>query len=141
MADVVITAGNVLKGTTNTVENGTAGETITAGQTVYKKSTDSLYYKADCDAVAVAANDEIKEFYGIALNSCAANQALQVQRTGDINIGGAVVAGTMYHLSATAGGICPEADLLATDWIVVIGIATSTSVIHMLPYDPNVQHP
>ena len=63
MADISITPGNVMKGDTNTVENGTAGATITAGQTVYKKSLDSRYYLADCDATAVAANDEIKELY------------------------------------------------------------------------------
>jgi hypothetical protein len=145
MADVSITAANVLKGTTNTVENGISGATITAGQTVYKKMSDGRFYHADCYATSVAANDEIKVVYGIALNSAAANQALQVQRTGDITIGGAVVAGTMYYLASSnvgaAGGIAPLADLAATDWIVVVGIATSTSVIHMLLYDSNVQVP
>jgi len=143
MADITITAANVLKGTTNTVENGTAGETITAGQVVYKKSTDSLFYLADCFATSVAANDEIKEAYGIALNSAAANQTLQVQKTGDITIGGTVTAGTVYYLASSdvgaAGGIAPLADLVSTDWYVLIGVATSASVLHLLIYDVGVQ--
>jgi hypothetical protein len=143
MADISITAANVLKGTTNTVENGTAGETITAGQVVYKKSTDGLFWKADCYATSVTSNDEIKEAYGIALNSAAANQALQVQRTGDITIGGSVTAGAVYYLASSnvgaAGGIAPLDDLVSTDWYVIIGVATSTTVIHLLIYDTNTQ--
>ena len=145
MADVSITAANVLKGTTNTVENGTAGATITAGQAVYKKGTDGLFYHTDVLAASVTANEEIKELYGIALNSASANQTLQVQRTGDITIGGTVVESTMYYLASSgvgaAGGICPLADLVSTDWYVIVGIATSATVIHMLPYDSNTQEP
>ena len=139
MADISITAANVLKGTANTVENGTAGETITAGQTVYKKSTDSLYYLGDCSAAAVSTLDEVKEVYGIALNNAAVNQTLQVQKTGDITIGGTVTAGTVYYLSETAGGIAPIDDLISTNWHVIIGVATSASVLHLLIYDVNVQ--
>jgi hypothetical protein len=143
MADISITAANVLKGTTNTVENGTAGETVTAGQVVYKKSTDGLFWLADCYATSVTANDEIKGAYGIALNSASANQSLQVQRTGDITIGGTVTAGTVYYLASSnvgaAGGIAPLADLVSTDWYVIIGVATSTTVLHLLIYDTNVQ--
>jgi hypothetical protein len=143
MADISITAANVLKGTASTVENGVAGETITAGQVVYKKSTDSLFWKADCYATSVASNDEIKGAYGIALNSAAANQNLQVQRTGDITIGGTVTAGTIYYLASSnvgaAGGIAPLTDLASTDWYVIIGVAISTTVLHLLIYDTNVQ--
>jgi predicted lysophospholipase L1 biosynthesis ABC-type transport system permease subunit len=48
---------------------------------------------------------------------------------GDITIGAAVSAGVAYYLSATAGGICPVADLVSTNYPVILGIAKSTTVL------------
>ena len=56
MANVSITAANVVPGADATTTYGTAGATITAEQTVYQKASDSEWYLADCDATAVAGN-------------------------------------------------------------------------------------
>ena len=56
----------------------------------------------------------------------------------DITIGATLTAGTAYYLSATAGGICPFADLGAGDRVIFLDIAKSTSVLHFRPIDSGV---
>lgn len=131
MANVSITAGNVVKSTGSVIETGIAGEAITAGQTVYKKAADSQYYLADVDAEAVGDSAEIDNVYGIALNGGSADQPLTVQKSGTITIGGTVVVGTVYVVSATAGGIAPWADLVSTDYVSIVGVATTAGTIAM----------
>jgi len=131
MADVSITATSVLPDAGAGTENGTAGATITAGQTVYKLANDSKFYLADCDATAVGANSEIDNVYGIALNNAAAGQRLAVQRNGTITIGGTVVVGTPYVQSTTAGGIVAWAELASTNYVTHIGYATTAVKIKL----------
>lgn len=131
MADISITAGNVVT-VTGTIESGTAGATITAGQTVYQKASDGKFYLADCDATAVGTNAEIDNVYGIALNGAAAGQPLTVQKTGTITIGATVTAGQTQWQSNVAGGITETwAEIVSTDYITVIGHAISASVIKL----------
>ena len=47
----------------------------------------------------------------------------------DLTITATVTAGVAYYLSATAGGICPVADLGSGDYPVFLGFATSSSVL------------
>lgn len=132
MADISITAGNVLTSTGAVTTQGIAGEAVTAGQCVYKKAADGEYYKADCDASSVSGNSEIDNVAGIALNTAGASQPLHVQTGGTITIGGTVTVGTPYFVSSgTAGGIMPYADLCTTDYVSLIGIATTTGAIKM----------
>lgn len=126
MADISITAANVVKGSNAVVEAGTAGATITAGQVVYKDAADGKYKLADADSATAAA----KAPRGIALNGASNNQPLSILRSGDITIGATLTAGTAYYLSpTTAGGICPLADVASGDDVVLLGLAESTSVL------------
>lgn len=125
MADISITAGNVVKGSNAVVENGHAGETITAGQVVYLDTSTMLYMKADADAASASA----RQPRGIALNSASLNQPLAIQKSGDITIGGTLTAGVTYYLSGTAGGIAPVADVGTGEYYCTVGIAKSTSVL------------
>ena len=139
MANVSITAANVVKGSNAVVDEGTAGEALTGGQTACKK-TDGKYYKADCDATAVTADAHIKEVEGIVLNaSVAASQPVDVQTDGDITIGGTIVAGQSYYQSSTAGSICLFSDLSSTDHVVLIGVGNSTSVLRLAITDADAQ--
>lgn len=140
MADISVTPANCVTDAGGT-ENGTAGETITAGQTVYKKSTDSKFYKADCDATAVGANTGINDVYGIALNGAAAGQPVTVQTSGTITIGATVVVGTIYQQSDTAGGIMPSTDAAATNYVTVLGVATTAAIITLDINSSGVQVP
>ncbi|MEQ9634807.1 MAG: hypothetical protein RLW68_01850 [Devosia marina] len=125
MADISITAANVVKGSNAVVEPGTAGATITAGQVVYKDAADGKYKLADADSATAAA----KAPRGIALNGASDGQPLSIIRSGDVTIGATVTAGTAYYLSPTPGGIAPVADVLSGDDVVLIGLAKSASVL------------
>lgn len=119
MADITITAANVLRTSADTT-TGIAGETITAGQAVYLKSSDTRYWKAQCDGTAAEA-----AAVGIALHAALAGQPLTIATGGTMNIG-ATTAKVFYYLSATAGGIAPIADLTSGQYIVSLGYATAT---------------
>lgn len=123
--DISITAANVVAGSGATVENGTLGATVTAGQILYKSSTAGTWSLADSDS----ATAEIRQAAGIALNGGASGQPVRVLREGLITIGGTLTAGVTYYLSKTAGGLAPVADIASGGYSDIVGIATSTTVL------------
>lgn len=123
MADLVITAANVARGSNALVEYGTTAVAVTAGQAVFSDPTTGTFKLSSNNGVGT------RDVYGIALHAAAAGQPLAVQRGGDITLGATLVAGTDYWLSATLGGTCPRADLGVGKDPVLIGIAKSTSVL------------
>lgn len=127
MADLTITAANVIKGTGASTKTGVAGATITAGQTVYMDASDSNKIKlADANASSATA-----ACIGIALHAALAGQPITYQDSGIIALGSILTAGAVYVLSATAGGIAPVADL-TTGWrSSVLGIAKSTGNLEL----------
>ena len=128
MADLTITAASVIAGSTATKETGTAGASITAGQVVYKDASDSGKFKlADNDSATAAA----RTVYGIALHAASSGQPLTVLKSGPITIGATTAVGTVYMLSSTAGGIAPVADAGSGDYVTVLGVGTSTTVIEV----------
>ncbi|MAZ17888.1 MAG: hypothetical protein CL535_16355 [Ahrensia sp.] len=130
MVDLVITAANVAAGANATTRHGTAGETITAGQAVYlDQASTGEWLLADSDGASAAVRGG--ELVGIALNGASDGQPIKVQLDGDITIGATLTAGTTYYLSDAPGGICPIADLATGDYYVIVGIATSTSVLKL----------
>lgn len=129
MADLTITAAQVLKSTGAVVETGNAGETITQGQSVYRKAADKEIYKADANVTAAEA-----AAVGIALNSAADGQPIKFQTDGSITLGAgaAPVEGTVYVVSATAGGIAPVADLVSTNYVTTLGVGNGSNGIDMI---------
>lgn len=127
MSDLSITAANVLAGTAARKVNGTAGATITAGKVLYEDPADKKLKLADCDSATAAARSPI----GIALHGASNGQPLTYLSEGPVTIGATLTAGTTYYLSQTAGGICPLADLATGAYPVIIGIATSTTVLEV----------
>lgn len=125
MADITVTAANVKAGANAVVKTVTAGVAINAGQVVYQDTSDKKYKLADADAQATA------RVAGIALNDAAADQPLEVQTDGDIDVGGTVVVGEVYLVSVTAGGIAPEADVLTGDYVSILGIGTVSNKLKM----------
>ncbi len=122
MSDLSITAVNVVPDVGYQYSDGVAGETVTAGQSGYFKTSDSLMYKADANGTGDA-----RVVRGIFLNGAAAGQPVKLITGGTLTIGATVASGAVYVSSATAGGIAPVADL-ATGWytsIVCIGISTT----------------
>ncbi|MGE0178984.1 MAG: hypothetical protein AB7O91_04085 [Sphingomonas sp.] len=125
MADISITAANVIAGANAIVKHGSAGATITAGQVLYRDPADGTYKLADNNSATAA----VRSPKGIALNGASAGQPLAVLTEGDITIGGTLTAGVAYYLSDTPGGICPVADLASGEYPSLIGIAESTTVL------------
>jgi len=124
MADISITAANVVAGSDAVRESGTAGATITAGQLVYLDTSDMKYKLADANGAAA-----LRVPNGIALNGASNGQPLSVQKGGDITIGGTMTAGIPYFLSDTPGGLCPLPDIGTGEYSCIVGIAKSTSVL------------
>lgn len=125
MADLSITAANVLARGGASIRHGVAGATITAGQVVYLDASDGIYKLADSNSGTAAARSP----RAIALNGASTGQPLAVQESGPITIGATLTAGVAYYLSGTAGGICPVADLASGMYPTLIGIASSTTVL------------
>lgn len=125
MADLTITAANVIAQSGSTKTSGTAGATITAGKIVYLDSADGKYKLADADSATTA----VRSPAGVALNGAADGQPLSVCTSGPVTIGATMSAGVAYYLSPTPGGIAPVADILAGDYPSILGIATSTTVL------------
>lgn len=123
MAALTVTAGSVLAGSGAVTQNVTAGETITAGQAVYKDASTGYYKKASTASAAAAA------IAGISLNGGAVGQPIQILTAGNINPGATVTVGEIYCASDTAGGIGPEGDNTTGDYVTVIGLGTTASNI------------
>lgn len=143
MADtpIAVTAGNVVSGSTAQFRSGTAGETLTAGQFVYLKASDNKYYKCDVDATAVGTDANCKIAAGVVVVGGAASATVTIQTAGDYICGGTIVPGSVYTLSATAGGFCICTGLIATDYVTVVGVGISTTVMHLMIYSTGVQVP
>lgn len=121
MADLTITAANVLF-TSGTKETGTAGASLTAGQCLYLDSATQTLKLAQCTSAAAA------DAVGIALHAAGSGQPIVYARSGSvIVIGATTVKTTTYHVSAAAGAIAPQADLVSTNKIVRLGYATDTT--------------
>jgi hypothetical protein len=134
MANLTITAANVVAGDGAVTEAGISGEAITAGQAIYKSSATGKYMLADSNSATV----EARRARGVALNNAAANQPLDVLRSGDLSLGAVLTAGTAYYLSDTPGALCPVADVGAGEYVCLIGLARSTSVLSVNVQFPNV---
>jgi hypothetical protein len=94
MADLVITAANVLPGSSAVIKEGTAGAAITAGQVVYADSATNTYKLADCNSATAA----VRSPKGIALHAAASGQPIAILTSGLITIGAtvAVASRTSY---------------------------------------------
>lgn len=134
MADISITAANVVAQSGAQVTNGKAGATVAAGEMVYKEAASGKYKLADADS----ATQEVQETGGMALNGAADNQPLSVCTGGDVALGAVLTAGARYYLSSTPGKIQPEADLSSGEEINLIGLAKSTTVLNIRITRPGV---
>jgi hypothetical protein len=122
MADLTVTAASVLF-TSGSKIAGIAGATVTAGQAVYLDSVTNTLKLAQCDGTAAEA-----AAVGIALHAAGTGQPLVYADQGSvINIGATTAKTTTYLVSATAGGVAPQADIVTGGFrITRLGYATAT---------------
>jgi hypothetical protein len=120
MADLTQTATSVIG--YGEQLHGVLGGTVTAGMPVRLSSGT---YIAATDASAVGA-----DVVGIALTGGAISQPFTYQKGGNINLGATLAVGKVYVLS-TAGAICPVDDIAGSEFVTVLGIATTASIFKM----------
>ena len=127
MADLVITPTNVAVQQSVGSVVVQFGETVTPGQAVYRSTSDSKYYLADCDASATAV------VAGIALTYASADDyGYIISGKGQtLDIGATLVQGEVYVVSDTAGNIMPKSDLTTGQYLSIIGFGESSSVFRL----------
>lgn len=125
MADISITAANVLGSTTAVrLSQYKAGETITAGQPVYLNSS-SQWVKLDINAAATG--NGVSDTRGISENGGASGQFITVvTQDDDFTVGGTLTNGSALYGSTTAGGITHDVPASGS-YPVYIGQAKSTT--------------
>lgn len=112
---------------------GIAGEAILAGQAVMVDPTDGKVKLASATRVTTPRQ------VGIALSSApTVGQPVKFHYEGDLEGTATLVVGTAYHLSATAGSLCPEADLVAGNYTTYVGTAITTTSIRTKPHTPGI---
>ena len=135
MADLSITAAQVLRvsGGVSVIQ---AGEAITAGQVLYRKA-DSKAWKAISSSAAAA------EAIGIALCDAAADQQVAYAPTGavvNLGAGAAPGKGEVYSVSDTAGGLQPDADIGAAEYLTQVCRAIGTNQVRITILVDGEQH-
>ena len=128
MAALSITVASVAT-VSGGITYGIAGETITAGMSVYLKASDSRWYMAQCDGTAAEAGSGVS--FGFSLHASLAGQPLAVQTDGTITIGATVAIGTNYVIGTGYGSINPSTDLASTNRIAYLGFGSTATVIDM----------
>ena len=126
MADLTITAANVISGSGSKIDYGKSVATIVAGKAVYLDAADK-YQLSDSNSATAA----VRAVDGISLNGASDGQPIAVHKSGPLTMGATLSAGATYYLSETPGGIQPGADLTTGEYPTVIGVATSTTVLNV----------
>lgn len=126
MADYTVTAASVQQTSTAKTRAGIAGETLTAGQVVFRDSADSNEIKlADCT------NADKFVAVGITINGAAEGQPCDyVEADIGFTPGFTAALGDVVVLS-TAGGMAPSTDLTTGDYAVICGIMDSTTTMNL----------
>lgn len=128
MADLSITAANCVPVAGSPIGWGTSGTTITAGKAIYLEASSNTWKLADNNS----ATAEVRQATAIALTGSSSGQPIAYLTKGNlVTLGATMTAGVAYYLSDTPGGICPVADLASGEYPLIIGIATSTTVMEL----------
>lgn len=126
MADLTITAANLIPAASAQIKHGFSAAAVAAGKSVFRNPDNNLIGLADNDSVDPDDHNAI----GISLNAtAAANQPISWISAGDLAMGTILTKGETYCVSGTAGGICPRADVTTGDELVILGVAKTTSTL------------
>ena len=108
---------------------GVVGVAVTAGQVCYLSAglespalTAGLWYLTDAD---FAVSSTTCQAIGVAVSAIPINTAGTIRLAGIVSTASAVVTGSTYYVSATAGAITSSAPVLSR----TVGVATTTSTL------------
>jgi hypothetical protein len=136
MADISITASNLIPTDGYSYQDGIAGATIPAGDLAYTSATNGKWLLADNNDTAVKA-----AVTGIALASAVDTQPQRLMTSGTLAVGSILTVGTVYCLSSNAGKICPYADLDSGDYVTIVGVATAATALKVAIRASGIQKP
>ncbi len=130
MAAISITAANVKPfGSDAKTKMEVAGETITAGQEVYRDSSDDSKVKLlNVDSAGTVAS---ATSYGVAMAGASTDEPIEILTGGTYVTGGTMVAGEFYFGHPTAGAITSTFGDLSTgdrSTLVCYAITTTTAI-------------
>jgi hypothetical protein len=138
MADISITAANVVPAVDASVIPIKLGANANAGQIVVYDAVNNNYILASNTTQALAGGtnpDSLVMVLASALNG----QTTSGLRIGsNVSLGTVLTRGRWYVLSAS-GAISPENDATTSDWSTLIGYAVSTSILRFQPIVTGVQ--
>lgn len=125
MATYTITASAVVPPATIS-GGGLAGEALAAGDVLYLLATDGKLYLADSNDTAAKA-----AAIGVAVNTAAAGQPVSYATGGEITVDAGLFTipgvGGILVLSPTAGKAMDVANLLAADYVTILGWVTAAN--------------
>lgn len=108
---------------------GTVGQAVTAGQVCYLSAgleatplTAGLWYLTDAD---FAVSSTTCQAIGVAVSAIPINTSGTIRLAGTVSTASAVVTGSTYYVSATAGAITATAPTLSR----TVGVANTTSTL------------
>lgn len=138
MADISITAANVIPATDASQEVVKLGEAVSAGDILVFDSTDSDWVLASNSTAVLAGNGDAS-LLRLALGDGVSGQSIAALRPGSkVTVGSVLSIGRWYVLSA-AGAISPESDATTADWSTLIGYAVSATQLSFQPIVTGVQ--
>jgi len=132
MSDLAVVATSVVAKDDAGTEQGTAGETVGAGQAGYFDRPSRTYKLAHAARIPPATT-----LRGIFLNSANTGQPVVVQKTGGLDPGVSMTVGAIYVLSGNnAGGIAPVTDV-AVGWVTApLGVAVESRRLQLCIANP-----
>lgn len=132
-ADITITAANVVPSANAQKFEATAGATIVAGQLIYLDTADTdatgkgKAKLSDADSATAA----VRVVDGMAINSASAGQPIfYITFDPFLTVGGSQTVNTVLISSSTAGGLAPAADLSTGEYLTVVAVVKSGTILY-----------
>jgi len=129
MADISITAANVLKSAAGISQSGIAGATITQGVPVYQLAN-GTFGLSDSNGTAPA-----NSCAGMALNAASSGQPFNYVSQDPAYVpGGTFTSGAAVYVSNTPGGLTTTySDVASGSTVIVIGVTNTDGTINLKP--------
>ena len=140
MADITITAADVLVADSVRVAAVEAGVAIVAGKVLVYDSTDDDYILASNTTLALSGNAGAASLV-MSVGDAGAGQRVAVVGGGNtITVGSVLSKGRVYVLSGN-GLISPESDATSGDFVTIIGYALSATELYFNPQSTGLEIP
>ena len=135
MANLSQTAANVRIRSSGPIGVGVCGETLTQGQPVYESA--GKWLRAGAATTAAIANAQRIVIVGGTLDT----PCILASPGCEVDLGATLTVGETYAVSATVGAICPISDLVSTNRVTILGVASAANSLKFRPVASGVAKP